>query len=108
MPDEYGCFDKESLSELNKEWQTHGNIIFAYSPNKIDAYVIEMNKSAKKLGKMPFGGDPEGRVWVSVYSRGANHFSLTRDTSEGYLREKLGVDPTCAGALSDIFKALGS
>lgn len=106
MPDEYGTFGPAHLNELRELYGRYKNITFAYSPNHLDCYIININGAFETHGTIPFGGNPRGRTWVSVYGRGANHFSLCSNTFPGYIQEKLKVDELCAESISKIFKAL--
>lgn len=105
MPDEYGTYGPEHILEIADAFMEKENIVFAYSPNRIDCYIISLNRDFEVLGTMPFGGNPRHRIWVSVYGRGAHHLS-TGDRFHGYIQDKLGVDELCAKSIGQILGAL--
>ena len=89
--DQYGCFrnSKEDFDELAKFFSLSKNIVFAYSEDQIGCIIVSLNANFTKLGVMPFGGNPTGRIWVSVYGRGCNHLSYNSDAK--YVAEKLNI-----------------
>jgi hypothetical protein len=95
--DQYGSFRNtdEDVQELRESLQDNDNICFAWSHNQVDGFIVLITKDFKKLGTMPFGGNPDERVFVSLYGRGCNHFS-PKDTHASYFAEKLNMDKEAA------------
>ena len=92
--DQYGTFQctktdaveiRDAINESDKP------VVFAWSHNQTDCYIFVIAKNFTKLGTMPFGGNPQGRVYVSLYGRGANHFSMNFINHQ-YWQEKLNID----------------
>ncbi len=106
--DEYGCFratkeDWESLATLYKATR---NIVFAYSEDQIGCYVISLNGGFTKFGIMPFGGSPEGRIWVGVFGKGSSHLGWASHAS--YVGEKLGLARGDAEQITRLLNELGT
>ncbi len=104
--DEYGCFrnNEKDYDELAHEFKQSGNIVFSYSYDGVGAMVINLNGTFKKLGVMPFGGQPNGRIYVGVYGVGCNHVNW--DSDPYYIREKLRICLADAEGLSNLFKEM--
>jgi hypothetical protein len=90
--DEYGTFENTELdAKTIREKIEQASVVFAWSHNKIDAYIFTIVKDFNVVGVMPFGGSPRQRIYVGLYGKGCNHFS-TNDIHAGYWEEKLNLD----------------
>ncbi len=106
--DQYGCYrnTKDDFDELAANYKATRNILFAYSENQIDCINICLNGSFRKLGTMPFGGNPTGRIWISCYGKGVpNHFSFK--DKYPYISEKMHVEEWCAKWIQNILNEIG-
>lgn len=105
--DEYGCFrsTKEDFDEIKLELDKHGTIVFAYSKDQIGCLVISLSSKFQVLGKIPFGGNPRGAVYVGIYGFGASHFSRQKIHAD-YFTEKLGIGQEEAGWLEELWDGL--
>lgn len=107
--DHYGCYrnTKSDFDELAANYKETCNILFAYSENQVDCINICLNGSFRKLGTMPFGGNPTGRIWVSCYGKGVpNHFKFGDNAS--YISEKMHVEMWAAQWISNILSEIGA
>jgi hypothetical protein len=87
-------------AKLN-HWHT---IIFTWSPDEINSYILSFSISPKVLTRMSFGGQLGGNsIQVGVRYRGFNFFTIEQ-CAEGlhpdYVQEKLG----CSGQVSLLLK----
>lgn len=106
---EYGSYDNLSFDyrEIAVNLKENGAIVFAWSPNEIDCFIVFMSMNFKKLGIMPFGGNPEGRVYVALYGKGAaHHFNLAKDTDPSYIQEKMLCTEFTATQMSMLFEKI--
>lgn len=106
--DEYGSFRNtpEDLQELADHFvRQNRNIVFQFSGDQFGALIINLNGSFSKHGIMSYGGNPYGRIWVSIYMRGANHFAW--GTEKNYIEEKLGVRGEEAQWVADLLNGIG-
>jgi hypothetical protein len=109
--DEFGTFtaSREDMDELAQGLRDQGNILFAYSPNQIDCYIISINQEFKVLGEMPFGGNPRGKALISILGRGFFHFDLGSQNfhiQPEYVSEKLGLASQDATYITELLLAL--
>lgn len=91
--DEYGSFrhTKEDAKEIAESLSREPAVVFSYSHNQVDAIIVILAKQFEKLGVMPFGGNPQGRIYCGIYGRGCAHLSLDEGTHYSYLDEKLNI-----------------
>lgn len=90
--DAYGCFhvtedDARTVREVLTE---AGAVVFALTGDDMGAMVITLTADFVKLGILPFGGRPDGRIYFGLYGRGCNHFA-PHHTDASYFEEKLGL-----------------
>ena len=106
--DEYGTYraTKEDWDELAKLFSEKENILFPYSADAQSAMIISINREYIKKGTMPFGGNPEGRAWVSILGRGADHIDIDSEQHGIYLEEHLGLPNDNAKQLADLLNEL--
>lgn len=105
--DAYGCCKIEDARDLASKLFKMGSIVFAYAYNDhAGAAIIEMSIPTV-IGTMPYGGSPRGRIWVSVYGHGCNHFSQ-ESIHPGYFKEKLSLGQFEADQLSKLWDAMWS
>lgn len=106
--DEYGTFraTKEDWDELAKMFREKENILFPYSADAQSAMIISINREYIKKGTMPFGGNPQGRAWVSVLGRGADHIDIDNEQHGNYLGEHLGLPDDSATQLAELLNEL--
>jgi len=102
--DEYGCFSDKDLSEIANLYNETKNILISYSEDQIGAIIVNINGAFQKHGIMPFGGNPSGRIIISVYGRGMNHFGLNSD--HNYISEKLSIGADEAKWIENILKSI--
>lgn len=78
--------------DLYKDLQENGTIIFPYSDNSIDSYIISLSIDFNKLGSFPFSGQC-GNLLVGLVGCGFYHFNINDHSmfSGGYIAEKLGL-----------------
>jgi hypothetical protein len=86
---------KEGAAIVAREMYYGNPVVFAWSHNGFDCQIFLVAASFKVLGCMPYGGQPNGRVYVAVYGKGCHHFSET-DIYPDYWEEKLGLDELAA------------
>lgn len=80
-----------------------GAVVFAYSYDQVGAMLVCITGHFQKLGVMPFGGNPSGRMWVSVYGRGATHLSKESGLHHDYICEKLNLSKTDAEKFAEFY-----
>jgi len=90
--DQYGSFttSKDDIAEIKAAFEQHGDIVFPFSGDQIGSMILHISRRFIKLGIMPFGGNPNGRVYLGVYGRGCNHFSQDK-IHFSYFVEKLKI-----------------
>lgn len=90
--DEFGCYrdNEDDYQELAAKVRSQGNIVFAYSPDRASAYVVTMVRKFEKLGVLPFGGNPDGCILVSVLFWGSFWFRFTNSTTKEFSAEYVG------------------
>lgn len=105
--DQYGSFSnsENDIQEIRWALSKNGNICFAWSYNQIDGFIVLVNCNFMKLGTMPFGGNPDGRVYVSVYGKGCNHFS-PEEHHPSYFAEKLNLDREAAEGFAQLWAGI--
>lgn len=111
--DDFGTWTgtAEDVSALAQEIRDKGNVLFSYSPNQVDCYIISINRDFSILGEIPFGGNPRGRYLVSVLGRGFFHFDLggnTFHTQPSYVAEKLNLSSTDATYVSELLLGINA
>ena len=93
--DEYGCYRdvEEDYDSLAEHLEDSTSLVFAWSRDQVSAYVVILSESFRKLGTLPYGGNPQGSCLVSVLMRGAFWFDLNRteEIHEEYVGEKLNL-----------------
>lgn len=105
--DEYGTVTNDVRGALLVAVQLFTKnlpIVFAWSHNQIDCYIFTIAHQFNVIGTMPFGGNPRGRCYISLYGKGSNHFSMSNDlVHPSYFQEKLGLDRFGAEAFSEFW-----
>jgi hypothetical protein len=104
--DQYECCTLEDAKFIATLLKSEESIIFSYSPDQINAYVIFICPNFTTVGKIPFGGIPNG-FYIGVSLIGAFHFNLEQELSSGYLAEKLKLGKVDAENLAEILNAIG-
>jgi hypothetical protein len=91
---EHGSFRpvKEDWTEIVHHLRKHGNILFAYSPNRADAFIILMVRRVNKVGTLPWGGNPTGYLVTSVMKWGMIYTMPGVPLHKGYVKESLPID----------------
>lgn len=105
VTDQYGMVShtRESANHIGAMLVYYDQpVLFAWSPNKVDAFIILIAAQFIKVGIMPFGGKPDGRAYVALYGIGAGHFDL-KTTHPTYFEEKLSIDPENAKQFSQLW-----
>lgn len=103
--DQYGTCGPEDAKELAAQLLRGETIVFPYSDNKVDCMILLMSGGFKKIGQMPFGGNPNDRVYVGVYGFGCNHFG-PGEVHWNYFGEKLNLHDSSAEMLARLWKAM--
>lgn len=106
--DEYGTFraTESDWPDLAHLFNKKENILFSYSADAQSAMIISINCDFEVVGKMPFGGNPAGRTWISVWGRGACHLNIDGEQYPKYLEEHLGLPSDNATHLSILLNQL--
>lgn len=106
--DEYQCYEatQRDYADLAEQLTDNGSIVFSYSPDRITAYVIILTYKFKKLGILPFGGNPNNCVLVSVLKHGTFWFSPFQGKEPSYVGEKLGLTGFDAQAITDLLNGI--
>lgn len=106
--DEYGTYRprEDDWNELASLFNEKENILFPYSADAQSAMIISINRDFEMKGKMPFGGNPVGRAWISVWGRGACHVNIDDEQYPSYLEEHLGLPKDNAIHLADLLNEL--
>ena len=105
--DKYDCYETNDhdLKQIANKFIESGNILFSVSPNNQQCYIIGLNNKFDTLGIMPFGGNPSGRIWVSVMGMGCNHLDY-KDSNTDYIISKGICDKDCADIIVLIFDTI--
>jgi hypothetical protein len=105
--DQYGCLkvDRTSADEVRDSLNLRGSVVFPLSGDQIGCMIIHIDTMFEKIGVMPFGGNPIGRVYVGVYGRGCNHLSKEH-IHPGYISEKLNLHQDDAETFSKFWDLL--
>jgi len=82
------------------------NVLFSYSPDEINAYIILICPDFTTVGKMLFGGIPHG-FYVGITFKGAFHFDLSTDLYADYVGEKLNLSRLDSEYLTQMLNAIG-
>ena len=107
--DEYGSVENnaEGAKLVSDQLLNTGAVCFSWSHNKVDAYIFILTKQFSKVGMMPFGGNPAGRIYVGLFGKGANHF-CKENTHAYYWADKLNMDKGGAEAWAEFWKLIWS
>jgi hypothetical protein len=107
--DEYGSYrnTKEDAKEIKEAIEAHGTIVIPYSGDGGGAVILLMSTNFRKPygAVMPFGGNPDFRIYVGVYGRGCGHFSM-EPTHWSYFNEKLTLGECESKWLEELWKNL--
>ncbi len=105
--DQYGTCQLDDAPMLAEKLNDGRPIIFSFSNDETNAYVISITPNMEKMGVMPFGGNPTGRFGVGVLRRGFFHFDLNRkELYPDYVGEKLGLAEYDAEAVTKMLNAI--
>ena len=106
--DEYFCCKstEEDFKLIASNLLDSGTVIFSYSEDKITCFVVLLSIDFKKIGVLPFGGNPTGNICMGVYGRGFNHFNPNTEMRSQYLSEKINVPEADAIQLSNLFNGV--
>lgn len=112
MPDKYGCFrntgeDFDSLAKLLKD-SLGVPVLFpySYSYDEQTCLIILIVPTFIRAGTFPFGGNPNGRVYVGVYGRGCTHLGWEHEMHPSYAEEKLDLGHEDARGFAELWNAL--
>lgn len=83
------------------------NVLFSYSPDEIDCYIVFIAPSFSILSEIPFGGDPHNRYMVSLLKIGCFHFNLNKPLFPAYVGEKFGLDNVSAEHVTTMLNGIG-
>lgn len=102
--DEYGSYrqTEDDWLELAHHLRSSGTIVFPWSHNQIDSYIILVSVDFQKLGIMPWGGNPNGRAYVALLKRGCDHVRVDGEIFPSDLEEKLHMDKSGAEELTKL------
>jgi hypothetical protein len=105
--DKYGSMriDQESADQVRNALDEFGSVVFAFSGDQMGSLIILLCRDFEKLGVMPFGGKPDGRIYLGLYGRGCNHFSM-EPIHPNYFKEKLDLADEEAEWLSQFWDLL--
>lgn len=105
--DIYGCLNLtlRDAKLVRQALEQNGAVVFPLTSDHVGCMIITLTAGFAKIGIMPFGGRPDGRIYVGVYGRGCNHFSA-KPTEPGYFGEKLNIQGQDAKTLSDFWKMM--
>ena len=105
--DAYGCFrpTPEDFAEIKRSLKSFGTLVFPYSGDEIGCVILLISTNFTPIGIMPFGGNPNGSVYIGVYGRGLNHLPI-KGLHPNYIKEKLGVTGDEAEWISQLWNYL--
>jgi hypothetical protein len=105
--DQYGSFQntKRDALEIKAQLRTHETIVISYSGDQVGAMLLLLCDRFTRVGVMPFGGNPDGRIYVGVYGFGCSHFSR-QPTHYSYFMEKLKIGECEAKWLEELWENL--
>lgn len=106
--DEYGCMNdaREDYESIATQLTKSGSVVFCWSKNGADAYVVCLTDHPFKCGILPFGGQPS--TMVSVLMRGCFWFDLRKNQLlvESYVGEKLNLQGEDAENLARLLNGI--
>lgn len=107
--DQYGCIrlDEDDAKLIRDALIRSQAVVFSLSGDQVGAMVICLTTNFDKIGVMPFGGNPTGRIYVGVYGRGCNHLA-PEPTHAGYIAEKLNLSPSDAETFATFWRMVFS
>jgi len=105
--DEYGTCKLDDAPMLAGKLKSGESIIFSFSKDAVNAYVIFICPQFTKIGTLPFGGNPENSYCVGVLYQGFFYFGLDGGLSPPYVGEKLELAEPDAKNVTDILNAIG-
>lgn len=105
--DAYGTIEAcpEDIKSVRDVLDQGEPVVFPMSDGRGTGMIVLIVPRFQKLGTMPFGGNPNGRLYVALYGKGANHFAPER-TEPGYFQEKLRIGKSEAAALAHFWQML--
>lgn len=105
--DAYGTLTvcQEDADTVYQALAQSGACVFSLASGDGGALIVSLTSQFEKIGVMPFGGNPIGRVYVGLYGRGCNHLAMSA-THPGYIEEKLGIPQVEAEELSKFWALL--
>ncbi|MEZ4742316.1 MAG: hypothetical protein R3B45_07705 [Bdellovibrionota bacterium] len=106
--DENGTFraKAEDWDELAAAFRKKENLLFPYCADGMTALIVSINREFNLMGKMPYGGHPGRRAWVSIKDRGAHHIDIDDMQHPRYLEEHLNIPLEDAVHLADLLNEL--
>lgn len=105
--DNYGTCLIDDAPMLAKRLAVGHNIIFGYTTDNKNAYVLCIVPNIHKIGTLPFGGHVGSRFGVGLLYRGFCHFDLNNVIYPSYVAEKLGLSTFDAEAVAVMLNAIG-
>lgn len=106
--DDYGTCSLDDATMLANRLDSEGSILFPFSNDGVNAYVLFISSRFTKIGTLPFGGNPCGSYCVGVLFRGFFYFDLDDGgLSPSYVGEKLGLGPLDAEDVTKMLNAIG-
>ena len=105
--DNYGTCRFEDASMLAERLARGQSIMFGYSCDSANAYVLCIVPNIHTIGILPFGGHVGARFGVGVLYRGFSHFDLRKRNFPSYVAEKLGLPLFDAEAVTLMLNAIG-
>lgn len=105
--DEYGCYrnNESDWKEISNSLKKIGSVVFPYSNGNGCCMIILICDRYEQMGIMPFGGKPDGRLYVGIYGRGCNHLS-TKQIHPSYIEEKLTKNPEDASIFAEMWNGI--
>lgn len=105
--DDYGTCSLDDAPMLADKLKNGENIIFPFSNDGVNAYVLFISSRFTKIGTLPYGGDPVGSFCVGLVYNGFFYFDLSGELSWAYVEKKLQLAETDAKNVTEILNAIG-
>lgn len=107
MMDAWGTIEAcpQDIASVRVVLDQAGPVVFPMSDGRGNGMIVLIVPRFVQLGTMPFGGSPNGRLYVALWGKGANHFAPQK-TEAGYFHEKLGISKSEAEALAHFWGML--
>lgn len=102
-----GCYrnTEEDFKELALDLIGRDAILFSYT-GKVTCLLVMISRGFKVIGKMAYGGNPQGKTFVAVVGFGAFWFDLEQEQKNRYICEKLNMKPPDAEMIRELLAGL--